>query len=173
MLKWRENLPGGVGSVVVIFDEDLQEEGKEEKFSWKTTWIGEHNQESDMAFYATSLTHRVVGPGISRCEYGGFMMSYPPRRMFDVWSDPYYQGDFSKAEILLLAAIGYSVKPLVVYVAASPPRSAIKSIASKLGRKIVFFPIGQLSPVTLNKIRVFHVLDGHAKRAIADEYIDG
>ena len=65
--------PGGVGSIVVIFDDDSQQEGKsyEEKFPWKTTWIGEHEQESDMALYATPLASNVVGPGISRCEYGG------------------------------------------------------------------------------------------------------
>ena len=165
--------PGGVGSVVVIFDEDKIEEEKsyQEKYPWRTTWLGEHEQESDMAFYATSLTSNVVGPGISRCEYGGFMMSYPPRRIYDVWSDPDYLECRTKAEVLLMAAIDYAEKPLVVYMASSPPRSIIKSFASRYGKKIVYIPIGQISPVLLNKIRVFHVLDGHDKRKIADEYI--
>lgn len=165
--------PGGVGSVVVIFDQDEPEEGKtfKEKYPWKTTWIGEHQQESDMAFYATSVTDKVVGPGISRCEYGGFMMSYPPRRLFDVWTDPDYQGCRNKSEVLLVSAIDYALRPLIVYVANKPPRTAIKSLAKRFGKKIVYIPIGQLSPVTLNKLRVFHVLDGHDKRSIADEYI--
>ena len=82
--------PGGVGSVVVIFDEDTSEDKSAfvEKYPWRTTWLGEHSQESDMAFYATPMAKNVVGPGISRCEYGGFMMSYPPRRMHDVWRTP-------------------------------------------------------------------------------------
>ena len=71
-----------------------------------------------------------------------------------------------------MAAIDYAVKPLVVYVAAKPPRSALKSFAKRFGKKLVYIPIGQLSPVTLNKLRVFHVLDGHEKRDIAGEYID-
>ena len=33
------------------------------------------------------------------------------------------------------------------------------------------FPIGQLSPVSLKKIRVVHVLDGYDKRDIAKQYI--
>ncbi len=165
--------PAGVGSVCVVFDEDQPEEGKayQEKYPWRTTWLGEHQQESDMAFYATWLTQHVVGPGISRCEYGGFMMSYPPRRMNNIWADPDYQDCRSKAEVLLMAAIDYAIKPVIVYVASSPPRSLLKSFARRFGKKIVYIPIGQLSPITLNKLRVFHVLDGHDKRDIADEYI--
>lgn len=172
-VKTRGKPPAGVGSICVIFDEDKPQEGKLylEKYPWRTTWIGEHSQESDMAFYATALTQNVVGPGISRCEYGGFMMSYPPRRMSNVWQDPDYQECRSKAELLLMAAIDYAVKPVVVYVASSPPRSILKSFARRFGKKIVYIPIGQLSPVTLNKLRAFHVLDGHDRRDIADEYI--
>lgn len=172
-IKIRGKPPGGVGSIVVIFDEDSGDESQKfvEKYPWRTTWLGEHNQESDMSFYATPLAANVVGPGISRCEYGGFLMSYPPRRMYDVWSDPDYEECRTKAEVLLMAAIDYAVKPVVVYVAAKPPRSALKSFAKRFGKKIVYLPIGQLSPTTLNKLRVFHVLDGHDKRQIADEYI--
>ena len=157
----------------MIFDEDShkEEELHKEKFPWRTTWLGEHSQESDMAFYATPVTANVVGPGISRCEYGGFLMSYPPRRMYDIWSDPDYEECLSKAEVLLMAAIDYAVKPLIVYVASKPPRSIMKSFARRFGKKVVYIPIGQLSPITLNKLRVFHVLDGHDKREIAGDYI--
>jgi hypothetical protein len=173
-VKVRGRPPGMVGSVVVVFDEDLIEGDniREEKYPWKLTWIGEHQQESDMAFYATPMHAKVIGPGMSRCEYGGFMMSYPPRRMMDIWSDPDYQTCRSKAEVLLMGAIDYAVMPLIVYVAAKPPRSALRSFAQRYGKKIVYIPLGQLSPVTLNKIRNFHVLDSYDKRAIADEYID-
>lgn len=166
--------PGGVGSVVVVFDEDQAEEGKiyEEKYPWKITWLGEHSQESDMAFYATPITAKVIGAGISRCEYGGFLMSYPPRRMFNVWVDPDYAQCRTKAEVLLMASIDYALKPIVVYVGSKPPRSIFKSYASRFGKKIVYIPIGQLSPITLNKLRAFHVLDGHDKRDIAGEYIN-
>lgn len=167
--------PGGTGSVVVIFDEDLPKEGEEKEFSprfpWLMTWLGEHDQESDMSFYSTGLGDNVVGPGISRCEYGGFMMSYPPRRMYDIWSDQDYSACLNKPEVLLMAAIDYAVKPIVVYVAAKPPRSIMKSFARRFGKKIVYIPIGQMSPVLLNKLRVFHVLDGHDKRNNAGDYI--
>lgn len=172
-VKLKGRPPGAAGSVVVIFSEDAAEESDfyEEKYPWKTTWIGEHSQESDMAFYASPMTKNVVGPGISRCEYGGFMMSSPPRRLLDIWHDPDYLDCRSKAELLLMAAIDYAVKPVIVYVAKKPPRSKLKNFASRFGKKIVYIPIGQLSPSLLNKIRVFHVLDGHGKREIAGDYI--
>jgi hypothetical protein len=172
-VKTKGKPPSGIGSICVIFDEDQGNEGMvyQEKYPWRITWLGEHQQESDMSFYATPLGHQVIGPGISRCEYGGFMMSYPPRRLQHIWSDPDYQECRTKAEVLLMAAIDYAIKPVVVYVAARPPRSALKSFAKRFGKKIVYIPIGQLSPITLNKLRVFHVLDGYDKRTIADEYI--
>lgn len=172
-VKARGKPPGGVGSLVVIFHEDFDEDDRQytEKYPWRTTWIGEHSQESDMSFYATPTTENVVGPGISRCEYGGFMLSYPPRRLHDVWHDPDYFNLKTKSEVLLAAAIDYSVKPVIVYVASKPPRSIMKSYASRFGKKVVYIPIGQLSPVTLNKLRAFHVLDSHGRRDSADEYI--
>ncbi len=172
-IKTRGKPPGGVGSIVIIFNEEQADEAQSsaDKYNWCTTWLGEHSQESDMAFYATSMTENIVGPGISRCEYGGFMMSYPPRRLYNVWMDQDYTECRSKAEVLLMAAIDYAVQPLITYVASKPPRSALKSYARRFGKKIVYVPIGQLSPVTLNKLRVFHVLDGHNTRNIAGEYI--
>ncbi|MCA9793322.1 MAG: hypothetical protein KC910_16045 [Candidatus Eremiobacteraeota bacterium] len=167
-VKETQKTKGGTGSVVIIFDEDFGDQ----KFPWKMTWHGEHAQESDMAFYATNRFSKIIGPGIARCEYGGLMLTYPPRRLMDVWTDAYYRPMAkNKAEILLLAAIDYCLEKHVVYVAEKPPRSVFRTIASRLGKKIVYLPIGQLSPVSLKRIRVFHVLSGHHLRQIAKDYI--
>lgn len=159
---------GQTGSIVVIFDEDDQ---RKEKFPWCMTWLGEHSQESDMAFYASSMGEQIIGPGISKCTYGGFMMSYPPRRMMDVWQDPDYSICNKKSELLLMAAIDYSVESIIVYVAAKAPKNSLKDFARRYGKRIVYLPIGQISPVLVNKIRNFHVLDSHERRSIADDYI--
>ncbi|HEY1218008.1 MAG: hypothetical protein ABSE42_17200 [Bryobacteraceae bacterium] len=173
--KWYEHriyvrqfqkMRGEVGSVVVIFDED-----RDNRYPFTTTWTGESQNESDMAFYSTFPFDNLVGPGIGRAEYGGFLMSLPPHRMYDVWRDADYEDAESKSERLLLAALDYSIHHYVVYVAAKPPRSIFKTIANRVGRTIVYIPIGQLSPVSLKKIRVVHVLDGHEKRAIAKDYL--
>ena len=91
--------------------------------------------------------------------------------MYDVWQDPDYTFAESKSEKLLLAALDYSIHRFVVYVAARPPRSIFKTIASRAGRTIIYIPIGQLSPVALKRIRVVHVLDGSDKRDLAKEYL--
>ncbi len=169
----KENLPvrGNVGSLVLIFDEDEPPPGGKEKFPWKVTWLGEHDQESDMAFYATPAGEHLVGPGISRCQYGGFMLSYPPMRMYDIWKDSFFDIARTKAERLLLAAIDYCEEKKVAYIAAKPPRAWCYSFASRYGKHLVYLPIGMFSPVALKKIRTFHVLDGHHVRAYADLFI--
>jgi hypothetical protein len=161
-----QKISGEVGSVIVIFDED-----RGDRYPYMTTWLGEHQNESDMAFYSTYPFDNLVGPGIGRGEYGGFLMSLPARRMYDVWRDPDYDFAESKPERLLLAGLDYSLERFVVYVAARPPRTVFRSIAARFGRTIIYIPIGQLSPVTLKKIRVVHVLDGYDKRNVAKDYI--
>ena len=76
-----------------------------------------------MAFYSTIRSEHLVGPGIGRAEYGGFLMALPPRRMLDVWTDPDYDFARNKPERLLMAALDYSKQRFVVYVAAKPPRA--------------------------------------------------
>ncbi len=160
--------PGKVGAVVVIFDPD---EGDEEKFPWRLTWLGEHSQESDMALYATLSGEHLVGPGISRCQYGGFMLSYPPWRLYDIWQDPYFAGARSKAERLVLAALDYCLEKNVVYIAAQPPRSRWLHWANRLDKKLIYLPIGSFSPLTIKRLRSFHVLDGQLVRHWAGDYV--
>lgn len=164
-------LRGKVGSVVMIFDPDLPDNDGKQGFPWCVTWLGEHDQESDMAFYSTPAGEVMDGPGISRCQYGGFMLTYPPLRVYDIWKDPYFDMARNKPERLLMSALDYSTERHVVYVSASSPSGWCQSMAARLGKKIIYLPIGTLSPVTLRKIRQFHVLDGHPVRMYARNYI--
>ncbi|MGA3189515.1 MAG: hypothetical protein ABSF22_20610 [Bryobacteraceae bacterium] len=165
-VRQADRLAGEVGAVVLIFDED-----RDDRYQYLTTWLGEHQNESDMAFYSTFPFDNIVGPGIGRAEYGGLLMTLPPRRLFDVWSDDDYQFAESKPERLLMAALDYSVERFVVYVAAKPPRSIFRSIASHLGRKILYVPIGALSPTKVKRLRIVHVLDSYDRRAEAKDYL--
>jgi hypothetical protein len=166
-VRHQERIHGDVGSVVVIFDEDRGGD----KYPYLTTWLGEHQNESDMAFYSTDPFSHIVGPGIGRGEYGGFLMTLPPRRMFDVWSDPDYDFAETKAERLLMAGLDYSIGRIVVYVAPKPPRTIFRSLAARMGHQILYVPLGQLSPAKLKKVRVVHVLDGYERRNEAKDYI--
>jgi hypothetical protein len=173
--NWREGrlfvrelgkFSGEVGAVVIIFDED-----RANLYRYLTTWLGEHQNESDMAFYSTHPFDHIVGPGIGRAEYGGLLMTLPPRRMYDVWSDSDYDAAETKPERLLMAALDYSMERHVIYVAAKPPRSIFRQLAARVNRKIVYIPLGQLSPAKLKKIRVVHVLDSYERREQAKGYI--
>ena len=165
-VRQLDKVAGEVGAVIVIFDAD-----RDDRYQYLTTWLGENQNESDMAFYSTYPFDHLIGPGIGRAEYGGFLMTLPPRRMFDVWSDPDYDFAQSKPERLLLAGLDYSVQKYVVYVAAKPPRSIFRSIAAHLNRQIVYLPIGAVSPAKLKKLRVVHVLDSYERRKDAKEFI--
>lgn len=171
-VREQRRAPGRAGSVVVIFDRDRRDEGSAgPRYPYLMTWHGEHHDESDMAFYSTHPAEQVVGPGIMRATYGGFLMTVPPGRLFDVWRDPDYRHLPEKADRLLAAAIDYSMEPVVVHVAEDPPRPALGRYAAARGKRIVHIPIGSLSVRTLRKVRVLHILVGRDKREIAEEYV--
>jgi len=156
-----------IGSVVMIFDED---EG-DERYPYKLTWLGEHDQESDLSFYATHYKDQLIGPGIGRSTYGGFLMIYPPQRLYDVWTDPNYLFLPKKSEKLLAAGLEYSIEKHIVYIAPKPPRQVFHELARRMGRKIIFVSLGSFSPHSLKKIRRFHVLSGQDKREIIQDYL--
>lgn len=160
--------PGEAGSVVVIFDRDR---GPSPRFPYLMSWLGEHDQESDMAFYSTHPAEQVVGPGIMRATYGGFLMTIPPGRLFDPWADEDYRSAREKAEVLLMAGIDYSEEKIVVHVGADAPPERMRRYARRRNRKLVHIPLGSLSPRVLRKLRVVHILAGHDKREIADRYV--
>ena len=85
--------------------------------------------------------------------------------------DPDYRFLQSKAEVLLAAALDYSMERQVVYVASRPPRSIMRTLAERLRRQIVYIPKGALSPSRLKRIRVFHILSGYDKRDVARDFI--
>jgi hypothetical protein len=156
---------GSVDSLVVIYDEDHS------KYPYTITWLGEHHQESDMAFYATDPEERTTGPGIRKAIYGGFLMTMPPGRLFDVFHDPAYQYAANHAERLLLAGIDYGLERFVLYAAPKPPRPAFQTIAGRYGKRILYIPLSQLSPVMLQKVRKFHILADKSVREYAKDYL--
>lgn len=161
-----------IGSIVIIFEEDPDPVTGKEKYPWNFTWHGEHHQESDMAFYATDPKENIIGPGIARAKYGGFMLTYPPQRVYDIWKDPLFFLAENKPEKLLLAAIEYSLEKYILYIAKKPPSSFAKNWALRQGKKVVFLPIGSFSRSYLEKIRIFHVLEGHHVRSYAHKFIN-
>lgn len=124
-----------------------------------------------MAFLATEPGAALDGPGIARCTYGAFLMTFPPGRLADVFGDPDYDAAETAAERLLLSGLDYALESRVVYAAPKPPRPLMRRFAARLGKAIVHVPLKTLSPVTLRKLRTFHVLAHHGVRSWAKDYI--
>jgi hypothetical protein len=70
-----------------------------------------------------------------------------------------------------MAGVDYSEEKLVVHVGKDAPSELMTRYASHQGKRILHIPLGSLSPVTLKKIRVVHLLAGRDKREVAKDYI--
>lgn len=166
-VKEEPRVPGRVGAVVMIFEED----DFGERYPWRLTWMAEHENESTLAFYATDFARDLVGPGVGRATYGGCMLLYPPMPIPDVWDDLRFERARTPSERLLLAALWYTPDRFVAYLAEKPPAPELQESAARLGKHIVYLPISTLSKGTVEKIRRFHVLNGHQVRSWAARFI--
>ncbi len=166
-VKEQQPIKGDVGTVVVIFDE----KDEENKYSFQMTWYAEHPNESDLALYSTPPGEKLIGPGISRAEYGGLLSVFPPRGIRQVWTDERFDRAKTKAERLLMAGIQYSEKKHIIYVAPSPPKQYFHVLAERYGRHILYIPLSQLSDTMIKKVKYFHFLADRRLRGIASRYI--
>lgn len=161
---------GQAGAVVLIFDPD---EPAEARFPYLQVWHGEHDNESDLAFYSTEPDAAVVVPGIRRAEYGGLLMTWPPGRLGELWDEPIYRKlARNKPELLIVAALDYSQEPLIVIAADHPPRASMHELARRLGRRLVHLPLGTIAPERLRRIRTFHILESRSFRPLARRLLD-
>lgn len=157
---------GQVGAVALIFDEL-----NDPMYGWRTTLYAENQNESDIAFYATPLGSNVVGPRISRTEFGGILSVYPAWGVPDIWQLEGIADLKTCAEVLLAGAIILSHHKFVAYVARKPPSSLMREIAAQYKKRIIYIPIQGFSEAQLKKIRNFHILGGHDVRSYAADYI--
>ena len=158
---------GKVGPVVLILDDEPLATGD----SWRVTLYAEHQNESDISFYADPPGEHVVGPGICRTSFRGILSVFPATRIPDVWTNPEIGEVSTCGEKLLVAAILYSDTRYIAYVAPKPPLVFLRQMADYAGREIIYLPVFTFSRRMLRKIRKFHILDGHHVRAFAADYI--
>lgn len=166
----KEIIPviGKAGAVVIVFDPDEEKH----RYSNMITWWAEHNQESDMAFYATFPEENIIGPGIARIELGGLVTIFPAKRIPDIWSYFYqYLATMKKYEILLLAALVFSDEKFIPYIANAPPSKRIEKIAGEYNRVIVHIPLWKMSKESLDSVRYIHMLRSKSIRSYAKNYI--
>ncbi len=158
---------GTIEMVVFLFDYPADPE----KYSFCTTWYAEHEEESTLSFYATPIGEKFVGPGIAQCLYGGCSFLYPPRFIPDIWQESHFLQYRTLEERLLAGAFFHSEHKNVAVVSPKPPAAAWKLLARRYKKKIVHIPLSRFSQQLVDRLRVFHVLNGKQVRSFAGRFI--
>ena len=158
---------GSVDSVIFIFDTPADPE----HYRWRATWYAEHAEESTLCFFATPFLDNMVGPGIGQSCYGGALFIFPPRPIPDIWQDEALAFAKTLEERLIAAAAVHSREIHLALVSPVPPRARWRQIARQFGRRLVTIPLSRFSLQTVERLRRFHVLNGHDIRSYAAGFI--
>ena len=158
---------GKIDCVVMLFDSPADPR----EYPWRITWHAEHHDESTLSLFATSFLEEMVGPGIALARYGGCMFLFPPRPIQDIWRDPQFDFVDTLEERLLAAGLHYSTERHVALMSYQPPGAGWRRLATKYKKKIVHVPMSRFGAATIEKLRMFHVLNGHHVRSFAEHFI--
>jgi hypothetical protein len=158
---------GTIEVVIFLFDEPADPV----VYSSRTTWYAEHAQESTLAFYATDPMKNLVGPGIAQSEYGGALFIFPPKHIPDIWTDRRLDFADTLEERLLAGGFLHSRDRHVAVVSRKIPPSSWRRLARRFGRKIVHVPLKRFSGALIDRLRIFHILNGKHVRSYASDYI--
>lgn len=156
-----------VDTVVMLFDTPADPA----RYTWRATWYAEHQEESTLAFYATDFLEHLIGPGIGQSLYGGAMFLFPPRPVPDLWTDESLEPAQTLEERLIAGAARHSRESHLVLVAPIPPRQRWRQVAKRFGKRLVPIPLSRFNGATIDKLRRFHVLNGHEIRSYAAQFI--
>lgn len=158
---------GSVEVVVFLFEDPLDED----EYPWRSTWFAEHQEESTLCFCATPFYANVVGPGVAVAKYGGMFLLFPPRPIVDVWEDERLDFTSTTADRLVAGALLHSQERVVVLVGPRPPRTRWRLLARRLRKRILYIPLKRFSGHTVDRLRHFHVLNGHEVRSWAARFV--
>ncbi len=158
---------GNLDAVVMLFDSPADPR----EYPWRTTWFAEHENESTLAFYATSFMEEMVGPGIGVATYGGGLFLFPPISIPDIWMDPELDFTETMEERVLAAACLHSRSSTIALLSPLPPGAGWRRLAKRYGKSIVHVPLGQFGASTIQQLRMVHVLNGKHVRSYASEFI--
>lgn len=158
---------GNVEVVIFLFDTPADPD----VYSWQATWYAEHAEESTLCFYASPFQDQMVGPGIGQSQYGGALFLFPPRPIPNIWEDRRLNFARSLEERLIAGAAMHSQEPHIVLVSPVPPLARWRRIARECRRHLVTIPLSRFSGQTVDRLRRFHVLNGHEIRSYAARFI--
>ena len=157
---------GSIEVVVFLFETPADPD----KYSWQATWFAEHEEESTLSFFATPFSQSLIGPGIGQAIYGGAMFLFPPRPIPDIWTDRRLASG-SLEERLLAGALLHSREPHVALVSPVRPLARWRRLARRFRKQLIPIPLSRFSGQTVDRLRRFHVLNGHEVRSYAAKFI--
>jgi hypothetical protein len=157
---------GEFDTVIIIFDEK-----HDDKYPHCATWYAEHDEESTLTFYASDPMADMVGPGIARCHYGGVSLLFPPRPIANIFQVTDPRQFSSLAQQLAYGGMLFSKERNVAYVAATKPQTALRTMAGRMGKHLIWIPLSSFSAETLRRLQRFHVLNGKSVRSWASRFI--
>jgi hypothetical protein len=158
---------GNVEAVIFLFDTPADPAA----YSWQATWYAEHAEESTLCFYASPFQEHLVGPGVAQSRYGGALFLFPPRPIPNIWEDPRLHFTRTLEERLIAGGAIHSLEPHIVLVSPVPPLARWRRIARQFQRRLITIPLHRFSSQTLDRLRRFHVLNGHEIRSYAARFI--
>lgn len=158
---------GNLDCVVMLFDSPADPRD----YPWRITWHAENHDESTLTLFATDFTQEVIGPGVALARYGGCMFLFPPRPVPDVFRDPQFDFTDTLEERILAAGLHYSKERHIALLSHSPPGAGWRRLARKYNRKIIHVPMSRFGAATIEKLRMFHVLNGQQVRSYAADFI--
>ncbi len=158
---------GKIDCVIMLFDSPADPR----EYPWRITWHAENHDESTLSLFATSFTDEMVGPGIALARYGGCMFLFPPRPIKDIWRDPQFDFTDTLEERLIAGGLHYSNERHIALMSYQPPGAGWRSLASRYKKKIVHVPLNRFGAANIEKLRMFHVLNGHHIRSFAEHFI--
>lgn len=158
---------GSIEAVVFLFETPADPR----VYTHRATWYAEHADESTLAFFATDPMKELVGPGIAQARYGGALFLFPPRAVPDLWSDVRLDFATTLEERLIAGACLHTREKHVAIVSLRPPALSWRRAAKRFGKKLLPLPLKRFSSQLVERLRVFHVLNGKHVRSYAAEYI--
>lgn len=158
---------GKVELVIFIFDD----ENTAEKYPYRVTWYAEHSEESTLSFFSTNPFDNMIGPGVAKAKYGGCALLFPPRPMPDIWQNYNPDNKVSLQDHLVKQNLRFTNEKFIAYVAAKPPSLKIKNAARKANKHLIYIPLNSFSAQEINRLRNFHILNGHHIRSYAADFI--
>lgn len=158
---------GNVEVVIFLFDTPADPD----VYPWQATWYAEHAEESTLCFYASPFQDQMVGPGIGQSRYGGALFLFPPRPIPNIWEDRRLNFARSLEERLIAGAAMHSQEPHIVLVSPVLPLARWRRIAREFRRHLITIPLSRFSGQTVDRLRRFHVLNGHEIRSYAARFI--